>query len=139
MDSLSFENRNILESVNIKDLKVKDDAENSGIAIDKFVEHFEETQIYYLFYRFKQNKGPIFIWVSEATLPATLNDLLVSMNTPMVCFLSFPIISFTNVKPTINLKDNTPAVSTLMTTGKDSNSKSIIQRIGIVYIYYKLF
>ncbi|GAM19771.1 hypothetical protein SAMD00019534_029460, partial [Acytostelium subglobosum LB1] len=104
----------VLDSVNISDLKVVDDAVNSNISVNKFIETYnDETQIYYMIYTFKNTStSPVFIWIGESASSPSINALLVSMKIPM---------------------DNVPAVSHLLYNSSDNNSQSIIKRIVIKY------
>eukprot|EP01132_Coremiostelium_polycephalum_P009060 gene9060-11098_t len=54
-----------------------------NIRVEKVIDVFEETRIYFLFYIFKQPNSPIFIWVGDTNSQCTLDSLIVSMKTPM--------------------------------------------------------
>ncbi|KAN0021890.1 hypothetical protein ACTFIU_004035 [Dictyostelium citrinum] len=66
----------------MESLRITDDLENSdpNIRIEKHIENFEDTRIYFMFYIFKSPDSPIFIWVSDSP---TFSTLSISMKIPM--------------------------------------------------------
>ncbi|KAN0039288.1 hypothetical protein ACTA71_001482 [Dictyostelium dimigraforme] len=66
----------------MESLRITDDLENidPNIRIEKHIDNFEDTRIYFMFYIFKSQEAPIFIWVSDSPNFSTLS---VSMKIPM--------------------------------------------------------
>ncbi|EEU04067.1 hypothetical protein ACTFIW_012289 [Dictyostelium discoideum] len=66
----------------MESLRITDDLENidPNIRIEKHIDNFEDTRIYFMFYIFKSQDSPIFIWVSDSP---TFSTLSVSMKIPI--------------------------------------------------------
>ncbi|KAF2077744.1 hypothetical protein CYY_000931 [Polysphondylium violaceum] len=53
---------------------------DTNLIIEKFVEVYENSKIYFMFYIFKNASSPLFVWVSDN---ANLDALNISMKVPM--------------------------------------------------------
>ncbi|EGC38699.1 hypothetical protein DICPUDRAFT_75728 [Dictyostelium purpureum] len=66
----------------MESLSISDNIEDSQphLKIEKFIDIYEDTKLYFMFYIFQNPNSPLFIWVSDQP---NLNTLSVSMKIPM--------------------------------------------------------
>ncbi|KAK5578727.1 hypothetical protein RB653_008400 [Dictyostelium firmibasis] len=91
----------------MESLRITDDLDSidPNIRIEKHIDNFEDTRIYFMFYIFKSQDAPIFIWVSDSP---TFSTLSVSMKIPME---KLPITSHLLESSSINSNDSSNSLS----------------------------